>query len=342
MVVKRGGRGLGHSARKTSIGEFVGGGATAPALTQTSAAGVNPLAWSTAYTDLIPDADDYVTLRYRENGGAWVNETPVLVTSAWVATYVVDGTPHPWPLYDADTFPASTLVEVQGGVTRGADATVWSNIVSDTMAAGPALGAMTLATSTNVFTSTGSGTNSHTYTAVPFPAGRPLIIFGKAGSAAFDSVTINGASATLVKYNGDREIWVGPTDLAAGSYNVVANRAGSVISGTQNIFPHAIVNMGTGTVTSTALFAVASGQNGDVTADASITVANANNIGFAFIASTAGGAGVGFITPTGWTLEKSWTGEPFYSFTFRSTQVPVINANGSNNTMEITAAGFAQ
>lgn len=109
----------------------------APVLTQTSAAGGNPLAWSTAYTNLVPDASDYVNLRYRENGGAWITETPVLVTSAWVATYVVDGTRHPWPLYDADTFPASTLVEVQGGVTRGADATVWSNIVGDTMAAAP-------------------------------------------------------------------------------------------------------------------------------------------------------------------------------------------------------------
>ena len=109
--------------------------AVAPVLTQTSADGENPLAWSTQFTDLIVDADDYVEMRHRVDGGAWVTEDPVLVTSDWVMDYIIDGNPRPRPLYDAATFAGGVTLEVQEGVTRGEDATVWSDSLIDVMAA---------------------------------------------------------------------------------------------------------------------------------------------------------------------------------------------------------------
>lgn len=120
------------------LGARAGGGGggvaapIAPVLTLTSTPGDNPPSWSTAYTDLIIDTDE-ILMRFRVNGGAWVDETPVPVTSAWFDDYVTDGLPFPWPEFSADApFPAGALIEVQEGIDRNGTV-VWSTILSDTM-----------------------------------------------------------------------------------------------------------------------------------------------------------------------------------------------------------------
>jgi hypothetical protein len=112
------------------------GGATAPVLTQTSSAGANPLGWSSDYTDLII-GEDYICCRWRIDGGAYTNETNVLFDSDFFLTYGVDGVNYPWPLFDAQTFTAGQVVEVQEGILRDG-VTTWSSTLSDTIG-GPAL-----------------------------------------------------------------------------------------------------------------------------------------------------------------------------------------------------------
>jgi hypothetical protein len=118
--------------------------ATAPTLTQTSVAGANPMAWESTYTDVYVDEDgiadgsndDYLTCRFRIDGGAWTDETNVLIDSDFVFTYGTDAAAYPWPLFsDAiNALASSALVEVQEGILRGGT-TTWSTILSDTIAA---------------------------------------------------------------------------------------------------------------------------------------------------------------------------------------------------------------
>ena len=94
--------------------------ATAPVLTQTSQDGKNPLAWSTQFFDLNQDDSDYVETRHRVDGGAWVVEDPVFVSSTWFTDHITNGVPRVLPKYSAAApFPAGSTVEVQEGVTRG-------------------------------------------------------------------------------------------------------------------------------------------------------------------------------------------------------------------------------
>jgi len=110
------------------------GAATAPVITRTSTSGDNPMRWSGSYADMIPDSD-YITMRWRVNGGAWNRDTDHLFTSDdfWDSEDGVAA--FAWPLFAAATFPGGALVEVQEGVLRSPDPIVWGNIVSDTMAA---------------------------------------------------------------------------------------------------------------------------------------------------------------------------------------------------------------
>lgn len=116
------------------IGSGGGGGPppTAPTLSLTSISGTNPPSWETTYTNVIIDTDE-ILMRYRVNGGAWINELPVLATSAWYDDYVIDGLPYVWPEFSADApFPSSALIEIQEGIDRNGSV-VWSAILSDTM-----------------------------------------------------------------------------------------------------------------------------------------------------------------------------------------------------------------
>lgn len=137
MAVHQGGRGPGHVSRKTVIGVFepgeTPGGAVAPVLTRTSVAGTNPMSWSSDYTDLIIDTD-YICCRWRVDGGAWTNETNVLFDSAFFMDYGVDAATYPWPLFAAATFNGGEVIDVQEGILRAPDATVWSTSLTDTMA----------------------------------------------------------------------------------------------------------------------------------------------------------------------------------------------------------------
>lgn len=211
------------SSAVTVVAATTPGEPTAPVLTQTSASGTNPIAWGTAYTDLIPDDEDYVVLRYRVDGGAWVTEDPVLVTSAWVATYIVDGDPHPWPFYDAAIFTAGEVVEVQGGVTRGAAATVWSNTISDTIAGAPATASIPL--EKTEFFSVGYGSNTVTMTAVPFETGVRIIFLNHSDAAdrVVTGITCGGVACTKrgeLAAGAGVEVWTAPA-AAAGNEDVV-------------------------------------------------------------------------------------------------------------------------
>lgn len=104
-----------------------------PVLTRTSAAGINPMAWTSSITGAMVDVDN-IRCRWRVNGGAWTYETDHLFTSD-DAFDAIDGTlSFVWPLFDAYNFPASALVEVQEAIARPGYSDSWSTILSDTMA----------------------------------------------------------------------------------------------------------------------------------------------------------------------------------------------------------------
>lgn len=105
----------------------------APVITQTTAAGNNPMQWDATYTNLIIGTD-YIRCRWRIDAGAWTYETDVLFDSAFYLDYGVDGVAYPWPLFTAEVFTTGQVVDVQEGILRGG-ITTWSNTLTDTMAA---------------------------------------------------------------------------------------------------------------------------------------------------------------------------------------------------------------
>jgi hypothetical protein len=214
-----------------------GGGSTptAPVLTLTSVSGTNPPSWETAYTGLIIGTDS-TTMRYRVNGGSWIQETPVPVTSDWYDDYIVDGLPYPWPEFSADApFPVGALIEVQGGVVRGGN-TVWSATISDTMA-----GINPVATSSADWvtgTVTTQGTN-HTFTGMALQAG-PNVFFltcysiNSTLSSVPPQLNLTGAetaTATLLSSGGrnvGRAIAIYTCDVpTTGTYSVQGTRPNS-------------------------------------------------------------------------------------------------------------------
>jgi hypothetical protein len=111
----------------------------APTLLKTSGAGINPMAWSSAYPNAIVwDGTNgtKVGMQYRINGGGWVTETLQGLTSD-----ILLGGSFTWPNYSVQTFNLNDFVEVEewivqtvGGVQQSP--TGMSNIISDTMATG--------------------------------------------------------------------------------------------------------------------------------------------------------------------------------------------------------------
>lgn len=108
----------------------------APVLTQTSAAGTNPMSWDASYPGAIVDRDT-VELNWRVNGGTWQSQTHTitgsdLISGGWT-----------WSSYVAASslFAASDVIDVRERVIRdqgtGSQATGnWSNTLTDTMATG--------------------------------------------------------------------------------------------------------------------------------------------------------------------------------------------------------------
>jgi hypothetical protein len=84
----------------------------APILAQTSGLAANPLTWTGTYNNsIIYDGagnGDKIRMRYRLNGGAWTTEADVPLDAA----VLLSGS-YAWPLYNAATFAAGGLVEVQ-------------------------------------------------------------------------------------------------------------------------------------------------------------------------------------------------------------------------------------
>jgi hypothetical protein len=225
------------------LGGVAGGTALAPVLTKTSTTGVNPMTWTTVYAGMALDSD-YIAMRWRENGGAWTNETEHLFSTAdWLDN--IDGTlAIPWPLYAAHTFAPGTVVDVQEGVHRGTDAIVWSTAITDTMV--------------NAATITQAGTfNSDDLAAEGYPttltktftvtAGRPG--FAVNAEQAATSATWNGVAMTKLGNQGTApnsspaSVWLLPSNVSAGSGTLAITFAAAIGKVALTVFSGA--NLGT-------------------------------------------------------------------------------------------------
>lgn len=114
---------------------------TAPALTRDGTSGANPMSWTSSYSgamvwDAATNTGDKVAMRWRVNGGAWVNHTTKPLTSD-----AIIGGSMAWTEFAATTFAAGSVVEVQEMLLRytanvQTNSSAWSNTISDTMGAG--------------------------------------------------------------------------------------------------------------------------------------------------------------------------------------------------------------
>jgi hypothetical protein len=243
----------------------------APVLTLTSTAGTNPMSWSSFYEDAVIGTD-YITMRYRINGGSWIDETDVLFDSNFWLTYHIDGDPYPWPLFAVDTFAGGDVVDVQEGIKRGG-VTTWSTSLTDTMASTDATYAYG-----GLATSAGSST-SVSFSTLPFTAGRALIFLtcftnASAGTdSAPTSLTLTpsagGAAINCTKLgSGGRAvgrafaIYESDSDITATNYNLTGTRPSAARS---NVCMYGSLTTTTPTPTTAATFSTGSNTNPHVT-----------------------------------------------------------------------------
>jgi hypothetical protein len=139
---------------------------------------------------------DEVVHRHRVNGGAWVTDDPIPVDLDFVGDHLVDGDPIVWPLYDAATFTAGQTVGRQVGIIREGATAVWSNEVSDEMAAAPAVTATHRA---GVLHSFGYSSGTATINDIPLTAGDKVVVHVHTISDAEGTVSGNGGAVTFTK-----------------------------------------------------------------------------------------------------------------------------------------------
>lgn len=125
------------SGQTVTITDFVinYGGLNPPVIYMTSVPGLAPMSWVGTYTDIDPD-DTYNTLRWRVDGGSWVEHTPRLFTSADAIAFALDPDNFGFDWTEFETasgdFAEGELIEVQEGVSPNADGSdaEWGNILS--------------------------------------------------------------------------------------------------------------------------------------------------------------------------------------------------------------------
>ena len=207
-----------NSPRDTTLSITVVVAADGPTLTQTSADGENPLAFDITFGDLTID-EDVFEFRHRKNAGAWVNETGQTVTSSWYIDHILGSTPISLPNYEAAAFIGGDDVDCQAGITRGAEPTVWGNMLSDEMVV---TGVQFVASVTAGQTTTG-GSTTKTLSSVTFLEGYAYVITGVDGATKTAMTTDAGAITFAKIYDGTagQSIWRSNSSLSAGAHTIV-------------------------------------------------------------------------------------------------------------------------
>ncbi|MBI0475384.1 hypothetical protein D9601_08475 [Sphingomonas sp. MA1305] len=194
---------------------------------------------------------------------------------------------------------------------------------------------VTLATSSVPFTSNHNFDTAHTYTAVPFPAGRPLVLLEMNGGQAPFSVQMNGAAAQVVISDGGRLVALGAAVLAAGSYDVKVT-TGNPDKAFNAAIMHAgaITNAAAGNpIVGTASLGYQYRGDDDQAVGQAIAIPTS---GLAVILYYNGTADC--TLPTGYTLARDM-GDGWYWITTTASDTYHIKSDDYGNTM-ILAVGF--